>query len=143
MVADDQSCGVPGQYIGENVTFLCDTVEFATTFDSPVAIFSLDQEKAFVRVDWGFMYATLCKMGFGVSFLNWFKLFYTDVKMPYVNGYLSSLFLFARGVRQSCPLLALLHFLVAGVLALHLLQSSYQRPYSSWSFSGPVSRLSV
>ena len=70
LVADNQSCRVPGRYIGEKVSFLCDVVEFPTTFAS----------KAFDRVDWGFMYATLSKMGFGVSFLDWVKLFYTDVQ---------------------------------------------------------------
>ena len=91
VVADDQSYGVPSRYIGENVAFLRNVVEFATTFDPPIAILSLDQEKASDRVDWGFMYATLRHMGFGVSFLDWVKLFYTDVQSAVnVNGYLSS-----------------------------------------------------
>ena len=121
IVADDQSCGVPGRYIGENVAFVCDAVEYATTFDSPVAILSLDQEKAFDRVDWGFMYATLRKMGFGVLFLEWVKLFYTGVQSAVnVNGYLSSFFSLSRGVRQACPLSPLLYVLVAEVLAVNV-----------------------
>ena len=88
VIAEDQTCGVPGRYIGENVAFLCGIVLFAGTFDSPVVILSLDQEKAFDRVDWGYMYATLCKMGFGTSFLKWVNLFYTDVQRAVnVNGY--------------------------------------------------------
>ena len=51
VVEKDQRCGVPGCFIGENVAFLQDVVSYATTFDSPVAILSLDQEKAFDRVD--------------------------------------------------------------------------------------------
>ena len=121
VVADDQSCGVPGRYIGENVAFLRDAVEFATTSDSPVAILSLDQEKAFDRVDWGFMSATLRKMGFGVSFLDWVRLFYTGVQSAVkVNGYLSSFFSLSRGVRQGCPLSPLLYVLVAEVLAVNI-----------------------
>ena len=89
IVAEHQTAGVPGRYIGENIAFLCD-VSFATTFDSPVVILSLDQEKDFDRVDWGFMYATLQKMGFGASFLKWVNLFYTDVQSAVnVNGNLS------------------------------------------------------
>ena len=75
VVAEDQTCGVLGRYIGENVTFLRDVVSYATMFDSPVAILSLDQEKAFDRVDWSFMCATLPKMGFATSFLQWINLF--------------------------------------------------------------------
>ena len=121
VVADDQSCGVPGRYIGENVAFLRDAVEFATTSDSPVAILSLDQEKAFDRVDWSFMAATLSKMGFGVSFLDWVRLFYTGVQSAVkVNGYLSSFFSLSRGVRQGCPLSPLLYVLVAEVLTVNI-----------------------
>ena len=121
MVANDQSCGVPGCYIGENVAFLRDAVQFATTFDSPVAILSLDQEKAFDRVDWGFMSATRFKMGFGVSFLDWVKLLYTGVQSAVnVNGYLSSFFSLSHGVRQGCPVSPLLYVLVAEVLAVNI-----------------------
>ena len=37
-------------------------------------ILSLDQEKAFDRVDWSFLFATLDKMGFGPSFIRWVRL---------------------------------------------------------------------
>jgi len=118
VVAADQTCGVPGRYIGENVSFLRDVVEYATRFGIPVAILSLDQEKAFDRVDWDFMLRTLRCMGFGVSFCRWVKLFYTDVQSAViVNGYLSSFFSLSRGVRQGCPLSPLLYVLVAEVLA--------------------------
>ena len=75
IVAKDQTCGVHGRYIGENIALLRDVVSYATTFDAPVVILSLDQEKAFDRVDWNFMHSTLRKMGFGASFLKWVNLF--------------------------------------------------------------------
>ena len=105
IVAKDQTCGVPGRYIGENVAFLRDVVTYATTFDAPVVILSLDQEKAFDRVDWNFMHSTLRKMGFGTSFLKWVNLFYTSVQSSVnVNGYSSQFFSLSRGDRQGCPL---------------------------------------
>ena len=120
VVAKDQTCGVQGRYPGENVAFLRD-VSFAGTFDSPVVILSLDQEKAFDRVDWGFMYATLRKMGFGASFLKWVNLFYTDVESAVnVNGYLSPFFSLSCGVYQGCPLSPLLYVLVSEVLACNI-----------------------
>ena len=144
VVADDQSCGVPGRYIGENVAFVCDAAEYATTFDSPVAILSLDQEKAFDRVDWGFMFARLCKMGFGVSFLEWVKLFYTGVQSAVnVNGYLSSFFSLSHGVRQACRLSPLLYVLVAEALAVKVRANPGIKGLALPGRSQAVSHLSV
>ena len=54
VVDKDQTCGVPGKFIGENVALLHDVVEYASSTGSLIAILSLDQEKAFDRVDWVF-----------------------------------------------------------------------------------------
>ena len=77
VVDKDQTCGVPSRFIGENVALLHDVVEFALSSGTPVAILSLDQEKAFDWVDWGFMRSTLSAMGFGPSFISWVDLFYS------------------------------------------------------------------
>ena len=96
-------------------------VSYATMFASPVAILSLDQEKAFARVDWSFMYAILRKMGFGSSFLQWVNLFYTGVQsFINVNAYLSPFFSLSRGIRQGCPLSPLLYVPVAEVLVCNI-----------------------
>ena len=54
VVDKDQTCGVPGRFIGENVALLRDVADYASASGAPVAILSLDQEKAFDRVDLGF-----------------------------------------------------------------------------------------
>ena len=74
VVAKDQTYGVPGRFIGGNVAFRRDVVDYAALSNVRVALLSLDQEKAFDRVDWDFMRATLLKMGFGPSFLRWVDL---------------------------------------------------------------------
>ena len=94
VVNKDQTCGVPGRFIGEKVALLWDVVDFASSSNVPVAIISLDQEKAFDRVDWRFMRATLSKMGFGFSL--------------------------SREVRQGCPLSPLLYVLVSEVLPVNV-----------------------
>ena len=40
VVEKDQTCGVPGWFIGENVAFLRDVVDYATLSDVPVALLS-------------------------------------------------------------------------------------------------------
>ena len=121
VVDKDQTCGVPGRYIGENVALLRDVVYYCTSFDVPVTVLSLDQEKAFNRVDWDFMRSTLSTMGFGPSFISWVNLFYNRVQSAVnVNGYLSPFFCLTRGVRQGCPLSPLLYVLVSEVLAVNI-----------------------
>ena len=121
IIAKDHTCGVPGRFIGENVAIIRDAVSFASRTGVPVALLSLDQEKAFNRVDWDFMHAALGRMGFKYSFLRWVTLFYTQVQSPViVNGHLSPFFSLSRGVRQECTLSPLLYVLVAEVLAVNI-----------------------
>ena len=121
VVAPGQTCGVPGCYIGENIAFLRDVLELANEYNLPVALLSLDQEKAFDRVDWPFLFTTLAKMGFGDSFIRWVRLLYTDVRSSVlVNDYTSRPFKPFRGVRQGCPLSLLLYVLSMEVLTANV-----------------------
>ena len=121
LVAEDQTSGVPGCFIGENVALLQDVVVFASSSGAPVAILSLDQEKAFDCVDRGFMQSTLVAMGFSPSFVTWVDLFYYCVQSSVnVNGYVLGFFNLSRGVRQGCPLSPLLYVLVSEVLAANI-----------------------
>ena len=124
VVAPDQTCGVPDRYIGESVAFLRDVVELANKYNLPVALLSLDQEKAFDRIDWPFLFAALAKMGFGDNFIRWVRLLYSDVRssvlVNLVNGYTSRPFKPSRGVLQGCPLSPLLYVLSMEVLAANV-----------------------
>ena len=118
VVSPDQTCGVPGRFIGENVRLLHDVVDYASREAVPAAILSLDQEKAFDRVEWPYLEKVLVEMGFGPSFRSWVRLLYTDVySQVIVNGFATELFPISRGVRQGCPLSPLLYVLVAESLA--------------------------
>ena len=82
------------------------------------AVLSLDQEKAFDRVDWGFLLRVLDWMNFGSSFCKWVSLFYTRISSSVlVNGERSESFSVSRGVRQGCPLSPLLYVLMAETIA--------------------------
>ena len=121
VIAPDQTCGVRGRFIGENVALLRDVVDFANEADLPVAILPLDQEKAFDRVDWAFLFRTLHLLGFGPSFISWIRLLYTEVRSAVlVNGYTSDFFKPTRGVRQGCPLSPLLYVITMEVLAANI-----------------------
>jgi len=98
-----------------------DVVDYTSLSSVPAAILSLDQEKAFDRVEWSFMRQTLQSMGIGDSFISWVDLFYHTVRsFVNVNGYLSQPFFLSRGVRQGCPLSPLLYVLVSEVLTVSI-----------------------
>ena len=89
VVHRDQSCSVPGRYIGD-VSFLHDIIDISSELFIPAAILSIDQEKAFDRVDWSFLILVLEKMGFGPSFISWIRLLYYNIRCSVlVNGYAS------------------------------------------------------
>jgi len=118
VVAEDQTCGIPGRYIGDNVSLLRDVVTYVIDLGIPTAILSLDQEKAFDRVDWTCLFRMLEAMGFGPQFIGWIRLFYTDISNAVqVNGFMSSFFQPSQGVKQGCPISALLSVLLSEVLA--------------------------
>ena len=79
---------------------------------------TLDQEKAFDRVDHDFLMRVLLKFGFGPCFRGWVSLFYKNVFSRIIcNGSLSAPVFLGRGVRQGCPLSPLLYVLLSEVLS--------------------------
>ena len=117
LVHQDQTCGVPGRSIFENLFLIRDTIDYVHYKNIPAAIISLDQEKAFDRVNHAFLQRVLSQFNFGPDFTRWIAVIYSDISSVVINnGWVSSSFPLARGVRQGCPLSPLLYCLVAETL---------------------------
>ena len=114
---EDQTCGVPGRSIFSNLNLIRDLIEYCNSKGLPLAIISLDQEKAFDRVNWNFLDRVLQKMNFGPEFRQWIRIIYTDISSACLHsGFVTSFFEISRGARQGDPLSSLLYTLVAEVL---------------------------
>ena len=77
----------------------------ATKTNQSLAIFSLDFEKAYDRVDWGFLEGTLSRFGFDDEWIRGVSALYScassNVLLPGGKG---ASFKLSRSVRQGCPL---------------------------------------
>ena len=118
IVHRDQTCGIVGHSIFSNLQLIRDTLDMIDKTDEPGILVTLDQEKAFDRVDHDFLMRTLGKFGFGPSFCHWVSIFYNHVFSRIIcNSNLFMPFFLRRGVRQGCPLSPLLYVLMSEVLS--------------------------
>ncbi len=118
IVDPDQTCSVPGRSIASNIVTLRDTLDYIDHTDESGILISLDQEKAFDRVDRDFLMALLGRFGFGPDFCRWIKTFYYNAHMQIIlNGWLTNCIPLSRGVRQGDSLSPLLYVLCVEVLA--------------------------
>ena len=81
----------------------------------------LDFEKAFDKLEWNFIQKTLTRFNFGNYFKKWVSTMYNNVSSCVTNnGYASKFFKVSRGIRQGCPLSALLFILAVELLSFHI-----------------------
>lgn len=113
IINPDQTCAVPGRTIFNNLHLMRNIIDYCEQKQLPLAFISLDQEKAFDRVNYDFLFQTLSAFNFGPSLIHWIKTLYTEVRSSIiVNNHISDSFLLHRGVRQGCSLSPLLYVLI-------------------------------
>ena len=78
-------------------------------------------KKAFDSLEWTFILTTLKQFGFNESFIIWVKTLYSNIQTCVMNnGWISEIFKNSRGIRQGCPLSALLFVLSVEIMALRI-----------------------
>ncbi|CAM5076326.1 unnamed protein product [Natator depressus] len=105
MIHPDQTYTVPGRSIFDNLFLVRDLLELGRRDGLSFALLSLDQEKAFDRVDHGYLLSTLQAFGFGPQFVSFLRVLYASAEcLVRLNWTLTEPVSFRRGVRQGCPL---------------------------------------
>ncbi|PIK45405.1 reverse transcriptase [Apostichopus japonicus] len=121
VVNDFQTCSVPGRSIHQNLFVIRDVIDYVNLKGNSCALISLDQHKAFDKVDWTFLLKVLRKMNFGEYFCKWISILYTNIcSRIMINGRLSGDVFIKRGVRQGCPLSPSLYVLFIEPLARYI-----------------------
>jgi hypothetical protein len=81
----------------------------------------LDFEKAFDRIEWGFLFKALDKLGFSPTWVSWVASLYREATSAIkINGVAGPDFQLARSVKQGCPLAPYLFILATDVLGYML-----------------------
>ena len=118
IVHENQTGYIKSRLAACNVRLTKDVVEYIKKTGKAGAIMLADFTKAFDVLDIQFLNLCLEKYNFGKSFRQWVSVLYTDiVSSVTVNGWISKSFNIGRGIRQGCPLSALLFVLAAEFLA--------------------------
>uniref|UniRef100_A0A673FPW0 Reverse transcriptase domain-containing protein n=1 Tax=Sinocyclocheilus rhinocerous TaxID=307959 RepID=A0A673FPW0_9TELE len=109
VISPDQTGFIKSRHSFFNIRRLCNVVYNSSSPSTPEAVISLDAEKAFDRVEWGYLFYTLKKFGFGENFISWVKLLYSAPQASVrTNNTRSEYFNLHRSTRQGCPLSPLL-----------------------------------
>ena len=123
IINHDQTAYIKNRYMGYNIRLIDDVIDYFDRFQKKGVLFMADFEKAFDSLDWGFMFKTLDFFKFGPSFKRWIRTLYTlPVGRIKNNGYISDEFSISRGIRQGCPVSALLFILAIELFGLRIRQ---------------------
>ena len=96
-------------------------IELSQTEELCNLITLIDYEKAFDNIKWSFLHKSLEAFGFGKYFRDWIKAMYSNTNSCVMNnGYSSAFFPLSKGIRQGCPISALLFIIVVEILAINI-----------------------
>ena len=103
--------------IFQSIFRLRDIAHHACSTNINAIMISIDQEKAFDRVNHRFLLHVLRKFNFGQSFIHWITTLYSGATCRILNnGWHTDTITLYRGLRQGCPLSPLLYILTAETL---------------------------
>ena len=125
IVSIDQSAYIKKRFIGQNIRLVEDIIEHVEKFEQEGLVLFLDFEKAFDSIEWKFIVACLEKFNFGTEFITWIRTIYNSpTAIIKNNGWLSRKIEIFRGIKQGCPLSALLFIIATELLSQNLKNST-------------------
>lgn len=118
LINPDQVGLIKGRQVPDGTRRLINLISKLHHSKTPALLLSLDAEKAFDRIYWGFVFKTLAKFGFQGNILSAIQVLYSNTSARVLaNGMLSKPFSNTNGTGQGCPLYPLIFAMVMVPLA--------------------------
>lgn len=127
----DQSYCISNRSIVDNMSLIRDVLEVSRIFGFKCDLISLDQEKAFDRVEHYYLWDTFQAFGFPPGFINMIKVLYENIEsILKINGGLSAPFKVGRGIRP-CSMSGMLYSIALEPLLNQIRESMSGFKYDS------------
>ena len=124
IISQNQSAYVKGRFIGINARLIIDIFEYCENLGEESILLFLDFHKAFDSVEWSFLFETLKCFNFGEKFIKWMQILYKNpIFRLKKNNLISKTCSMERGIRQGCPVSAILFLFVAEILSIKIRQN--------------------
>ena len=138
LIGSEQTFAVKGRSIQDNLHLIHEVLE-GIEDGTEAALISLDQSKAFDRVDHRFLATVLETARFKPEFRRWIGMMYHNPQaVVQVNRRRSRVFAVERSVRQGCPLSPLLYVLALEPLLRRLRDRTTNPALRGVPFAGPL-----
>lgn len=109
VVSDTQAANIAQRSTQHNIAAITDIMHWIERTNNAGAVFAIDSEKAFDRVNHNYMFRCLEKINWNDNLTEMIRLIYKEaISRVLVNGHATREIRIERGVRQGCPLSAAL-----------------------------------
>ncbi|MBY0580759.1 MAG: reverse transcriptase family protein [Rickettsiales bacterium] len=124
IIHSNQTACIKNRTMNYNLSYTRDIISIAKTNNLDACMLSIDQVKAFDRVDRDFLFDSLQHFGFAKGFIFFIKTIYNKITARIkINGLLSEKIDILRGVRQGCPLSMILYIIQAEIFSTFVRQN--------------------